>query len=53
MSKSKKKPQGKIPIKPNSYYPTKAELEEEIQIDATPEELAKTLGRKVNIKYED
>ena len=40
-------------IKSSRYQPSKAELEDEIHIDATPEELAKSLGRKVNIKYED
>ena len=42
-----------IRVKSSRYQPSKTELEEEIQIDATPEELAKALGRKVNIKYED
>ncbi len=40
-------------IKRPTYNPTKAELEEEIHIPTTPEKLAKILGRKVNIEYED
>lgn len=42
-----------VHLKSNRYQPSKAELEEEILIDTTPEELAKALGRKVRIKYED
>ena len=42
-----------VRIKSSRYQPTKEELEEEVQIPTTPERLAKALGRKVNIKYED
>ena len=40
-----------VRIRPASYYPTKAELEEDVSIpDATPEELARVVGRQVNIE---
>lgn len=42
-----------IRLKRSSYQPSKAELEEEVRIDATPEELAKALAREVNIEWED
>lgn len=42
-----------VRLKRSSYQPNKAELEEEVRIEATPEELAKAVGRKVNIKWED
>lgn len=38
-----------VRVRPYSYQPSKAELEEEIKIDATPEELAKALLRQVNV----
>ena len=38
-----------VRIKPSSYQPSKAELEEPVKIDATPEELARALGRKVRV----
>ena len=36
-----------------SYQPTKAELEEDMSIDATPEELAKGAFRPVTVKTVD
>jgi len=38
-----------VRIKPGSYYPTKKELEEDVSIDATPEELAAAVLRSVRI----
>jgi len=38
-----------VRIKPGSYYPTKEELEEDVSIDATPEELAAAVLRPVRI----
>jgi len=38
-----------VRIKPGSYYPTKKELEEDVCIDATPEELAAAVLRSVRI----
>lgn len=38
-------------LRPPSYQPSKAELEEDLSIDATPDELAATLMRDVNVKH--
>ena len=38
-----------ITVKPHSYQPSKAELEESIRIDATPEQLAKAVVTPVRI----
>lgn len=38
-----------VRVKPYSYQPSKAELEEPVKIDATPEELARALGRQVRV----
>lgn len=40
-------------LKKTSYQPSKAELDEEIHIDATPEELAKAALRQVKIERDD
>ena len=40
-----------IELVPSSYQPSKAELEEEIHIEATPEDLARAVGRQVEIRY--
>ena len=42
-----------VRIKSSRYQPLKAELEEEIHIDATPEELAKAVLKQVKIERED
>ena len=42
-----------VRLKSNRYQPSKAELNEEIQIDATPEELARAVLRDVNIEREE
>lgn len=52
----KKTPRKDVPtirLKSSRYQPSKAELEEEVKIDATPEELAKAALRDVNVEYED
>ena len=36
-------------LKPSSYQPTKAELEEPLKIDATPEELALAVLQPVRV----
>lgn len=46
-------PPGTVRIKSSRYQPSKKELEEEVRIPTTPERLAKALGRKVDIEYED
>ena len=38
-----------VRVKPYSYQPSKAELEQPVKIDATPEELAAAVGRKVRV----
>ncbi len=38
-----------VRVKPHSYQPSKAELEESIRIDATPEQLAKAVVTPVRI----
>lgn len=42
-----------LKLKSSRYQPSKAELEEEIRIDATPEELARAVLRDVNIEREE
>ena len=42
-----------VELMPSMYQPSKAELEEEIHIDATPEELARALGRQVTVRHLD
>ena len=46
-------PPATVRIKSSRYQPSKKELKEEVGIPTTPEKLAKALGRKVKIKYED
>ena len=41
-----------VTIKPATYQPSKAEIEEDVSVDATPEELAKAALRQVTIKVE-
>lgn len=38
-----------LKVKPRRYQPTKAELEEDMSIDATPDELAAAVLRPVKI----
>ena len=38
-----------VRVKPHDYQPHKAELEETVKIEATPEELARAVLRPVNI----
>ena len=38
-----------VEIPPQDYQPSKAELEEEIKIDATPEEVARRLMMPVKV----
>ena len=42
-----------IRLKRRSHKPTKAEMEEDMSIDATPEELARAVLQPVKIEYED
>lgn len=38
-----------VRVKPNRYQPSKAELEEPVRIDATPDELAAAVLRPVTV----
>ncbi len=38
-----------VRIKPGSYYPTREELDEDVSIDATPEELAAAVLRPARV----
>ena len=38
------KPKPKVRVKPHSYQPSKAELEADVSVDATPEEIAKAMA---------
>ncbi len=42
-------PPREIHVKPTTYQPSKAELEEQIRLDATPEELARAVMQPVAV----
>ena len=48
--KTRKKGGPVVYLRPARYQPTKAELEEDMSIDARPDELAKSAFRSVTIK---
>ena len=39
-----------LKVKPHSYQPSKTELEADLSIDATPEELLRKLGQQVVVQ---
>ena len=39
-----------VEVRESSYQPSKAELEEDVSIDATPDEVARALTRTVNVR---
>ena len=39
-----------VKLRPSSYKPTKAELEEDVSVDATPDEVARAITRTVTVK---
>lgn len=45
----KKKPD--LWLRPPSYQPSKAELDEDLSIDATPDDVAAALMRDVNVRH--
>ncbi|GEM_PF-1309719 len=45
-----KDPKPVVRLKPSSYQPSKAGLEEEVRIDATPEELLQAVVRDVTVE---
>ena len=38
-----------VRIKPSGYQPSKTELEEDVRVDATPDELARAVLRQVRV----
>ena len=44
------KPKHEVRLKPFSYQPSKAELEEDMSVDATPEEVRAALMRPVIVQ---
>ena len=49
-----KRPQRpEVRVKPHVYQPRKAELEEPVKIDATPDELARAVLQPVRIVVDD
>ena len=51
MEKTRGKPA--VRFKPSSYQPSKAEMEEDIGIDTTPENLLRAVVRNVRIEYDE
>ena len=39
-----------VRLRPSSYKPTKAELDEDVSVDATPDEVARAITRKVTVQ---
>ena len=48
-AKAESDPRPVVRITPSSYQPSKAELEEDVRIDTTPEELARVVLRPVRV----
>ena len=46
---AKTSPKPVVRVKPYSYQPSKKELEEDVRVDATPEELARAILRPVKV----
>ena len=54
MTDKKQLPEPRIvKLRSNKYQPTKAELEEDVKIDATPDELARAVLSRVKIVRDD
>ena len=53
MGKESKNSKRIVELKPHSYQPSKAELEEKFRIEATPEELGQALMRDVKVIRKD
>ena len=47
------KPKPVVRLKPSSYQPSKAELQEDLRINTTPEELMRAVVRDVRVETED
>ena len=48
--KPKSMPKFVVGVKPHSYQPSKAELEADMRIDSTPEELGEAIMRSVRLR---
>ena len=46
------KPKPTVRLKPASYQPSKAELEEDVRIDATPDDLARAIGAQIRVVHD-
>ena len=51
MSNAKHPEPQEVELVHSSYQPSKAELEEDVRIDATPEELAQAVLRPAKVRY--
>ena len=56
MIKSDKTKKTKVPVKrielaPSDYQPSKAELEEDVRLDATPEDVARSVLQPVRVRH--
>ena len=47
--KSERKPV--VEVRHSSYQPSKAELNEDMRIDASPEDIARAVGRQVEVRH--
>ena len=41
-----------VHVKPTTYQPSKAELDERIRLDATPDELSRAVMQPVTVKHD-
>ena len=51
MTQEKRSDKPVVNIKHSSYQPSKAELEEDVSIDASPEDIARAVGRQVRVRH--
>lgn len=51
MARQTRRKKKTVVLKSNEYQPSKAELEETLQIDASPEALARAVVRDVNLRF--
>lgn len=51
--KTRQKRKPIVELKHPSYQPSKAELEADMSINASPEQLARALGRQVEVRYSE
>ena len=51
MDRKKQKTKPVVEVRHSSYQPSKAELEEDMRIDASPEDVARAIGQQVEVRY--